>query len=148
MINKVILVGRITKDPELRFINGDVPLVRFILAVNRNFNNKSGEREADFINCTVWNKQAENLAKYITKGSMLGVEGSIRINVSENNNQKQFFTEVRCDSIQFLEPKKNNSDSEVSNNNSNFQKEDNYNQNTNENQDNKTLFIDDENVPF
>ncbi|WP_284928413.1 single-stranded DNA-binding protein [Candidatus Phytoplasma sp. AldY-WA1] len=138
MINKVILVGRITKDPELRFINGDVPLVRFVLAVNRNFNNKSGEREADFISCTVWNKQAENLAKYITKGSMLGVEGSIRINVSENNNQKQYFTEVRCDSIQFLEPKKNNS---------NFQKEDNYNQKNNENQDTR-LSDDDEDLPF
>ncbi|MGI3136061.1 MAG: single-stranded DNA-binding protein [Candidatus Phytoplasma vitis] len=138
MINKVILVGRITKDPELRFINGDVPLVKFILAVNRNFNNKSGEREADFINCTVWNKQAENLAKYITKGSMLGVEGSIRINISENNNQKQYFTEVKCDSIQFLEPKKNNS---------NFQKEDNYNQKNNENQDTK-LSDDDEDLPF
>ncbi len=138
MINKVILVGRITKDPELRFINGDVPLVRFVLAVNRNFNNKSGEREADFISCTVWNKQAENLAKYITKGSMLGVEGSIRISVSENNNQKQYFTEVRCDSIQFLEPKKNNS---------NFQKEDNYNQKNNENQDTR-LSDDDEDLPF
>jgi single-strand DNA-binding protein len=138
MINKVILVGRITKDPELRFINGDVPLVRFVLAVNRNFNNKSGEREADFISCTVWNKQAENLAKYITKGSMLGVEGSIRISVSENNNQKQYFTEVRCDSIQFLEPKKNNS---------NFQKEDNYNQKNNENQVTR-LSDDDEDLPF
>jgi len=138
MINKVILVGRITKDPELRFINGDVPLVRFVLAVNRNFNNKSGEREADFISCTVWNKQAENLAKYITKGSMLGVEGSIRINVSENNNQKQYFTEVKCDSIQFLEPKKNNS---------NFQKEDNYNQKNNENQVTR-LSDDDEDLPF
>ncbi|WAN63050.1 Single-stranded DNA-binding protein [Candidatus Phytoplasma rubi] len=138
MINKVILVGRITKDPELRFINGDVPLVRFVLAVNRNFNNKSGERETDFISCTVWNKQAENLVKYITKGSMLGIEGSIRINISENNNQKQYFTEVKCDSIQFLEPKKNNS---------NFQKEDNYNQKNNENQD-TSLFDDDEDLPF
>ncbi|WEK82590.1 MAG: single-stranded DNA-binding protein [Candidatus Phytoplasma pruni] len=75
MINKVILVGRITKDPEIYFVNGNIPLVRFILAVNRNFINKNGNSEADFISCVVWNKQAENLAKYVVKGSLIGVEG-------------------------------------------------------------------------
>ncbi|MDV3167908.1 MAG: single-stranded DNA-binding protein [Candidatus Phytoplasma stylosanthis] len=107
MINRVILVGRITKDPELRFINNDTPLVKFVLAVNRNYIGTSGQRETDFIRCSVWNKQAENLAKYISKGALLGIEGSIRVSTYESNNQKQFLTEINCDSVQFLESKKN-----------------------------------------
>ncbi|KXT29411.1 single-stranded DNA-binding family protein [Candidatus Phytoplasma oryzae] len=108
MINKVILVGRITKDPELRFVNGDIPLVRFSLAVDRNFSNSSGEKETDFIRCVVWRKQAENLVKYISKGALLGIEGSIRINSFENeHNQKQSITEITCSLVRFLESKKN-----------------------------------------
>ncbi|NWN45671.1 single-stranded DNA-binding protein [Candidatus Phytoplasma pruni] len=108
MINRAVLVGRITKDPELRFVNGDIPLVRFNLAVNRTFTNSEGVRETDFIRCVVWNKQAENLAKYITKGALIGVEGKIRTSVFDNGtDKKQFTTEIQCDSIQFLESRKN-----------------------------------------
>jgi single-strand DNA-binding protein len=108
MINRVILVGRITKDPELRFVNNDIPLVRFNLAINRNFTNNEGIRETDFIRCVVWNKQAENLAKFITKGALIGIEGKIRTSVFENNtDKKQFITEIQCDSIQFLDSRKN-----------------------------------------
>ncbi|MEC4558677.1 MAG: single-stranded DNA-binding protein ['Conium maculatum' witches'-broom phytoplasma] len=107
MINKVILVGRITKVPELNFINGNIPLVRFILAVNRNFVNDKGDKEADFIRCTVWNKQAENLFKFVTKGALIGVEGRIKVNSFDNGTEKkQFITEIQCQSIQYLEFKK------------------------------------------
>lgn len=109
MINKVILVGRITKDPELVFTNGDIPLVRFTLAVNRNFNSSTGTKETDFILCVAWRRQAENLAKYISKGSLLGVEGSIRVNsYDDESGQKKFITQVSCDFVQFLESKKDN----------------------------------------
>ncbi len=107
MINKVILVGRITKDPDLNFINGNIPLVRFILAVNRNFINDKGDKEADFIRCTVWNKQAENLFKFVTKGALIGVEGRIKVNtINKDQEEKKFITEVQCQSIQYLEFKK------------------------------------------
>ncbi|KOR75428.1 putative single-strand DNA-binding protein [Candidatus Phytoplasma pruni] len=118
MINKVVLVGRITKDPELRFVNGDIPLVRFNLAVNRPFTNSEGVRETDFIRCVVWNKQAENLAKYITKGALIGIEGKIKTSFFDNGtDKKQFTTEIQCDSIQFLESrKKKDNDSDYSQN--------------------------------
>ncbi|WBL31502.1 single-stranded DNA-binding protein [Candidatus Phytoplasma sacchari] len=108
MINKVILVGRITKEPELRFVNEDIPLVRFTLAVDRNFVNSLGNKETDFIRCVIWRKQAENLARYVSQGALLGVEGNIRVNSFENeNNQKQYITEISCISVYFLESKKN-----------------------------------------
>ncbi len=100
MINKVILVGRITKDPELNFINGNIPLVRFILAVNRNFINDKGDKEADFIRCTVWNKQAENLFKFVTKGILIGVEGRIKVNTI-NKDQEEKNLLQKCNANQF-----------------------------------------------
>ncbi|MBW9235412.1 single-stranded DNA-binding protein, partial [Leptospira santarosai] len=75
MINRVVLVGRLTKDPELRYTPSGVAVARFTLAVNRSFSNQSGEKEADFINCTVWRKPAENTANFLKKGSLAGVEG-------------------------------------------------------------------------
>lgn len=107
MINRVILVGRITKDPELRFVSVDIPMVRFSLAINRNFVNKDGNREVDFVNCIVWRKQAENLTKYISKGALLGVEGSVRTSSYDNEEGvKKYVTEILCDNIKFLESKK------------------------------------------
>ena len=78
MINRVVLVGRLTKDPELRYTSSNIPVSKFTLAVNRTFAGPSGEREADFIQCVVWRKQAENLAKFVRKGSLIGVEGRIQ----------------------------------------------------------------------
>ncbi|WP_323847581.1 MAG: single-stranded DNA-binding protein [Phytoplasma sp.] len=147
MINKVILVGRITKDPELNFINGDIPLVKFVLAVNRKFTNKAGIKETDFINCSVWNKNAENLAKFVVKGSLLGIEGSIRISSYENNNQKKFWTEIYCDNVQFLDSKKNNlkNDNEYSD----FQNQNETSKNINDNESNDQLVIGNEDdLPF
>ncbi|CAP18366.1 putative single-strand DNA-binding protein [Candidatus Phytoplasma mali] len=138
MINKVILVGRITKDPELRYVNLDIPTVKFSLAVGRNFTNKEGNKETDFISCVVWRKQAENLTKYITKGALLGIEGNIRTSSYDApDGTRRYVTEVYCDSIQFLEPKKSNNFSdnlEINNNKKNI---DIYN-----NED------DDDNLPF
>lgn len=106
MINRVVLVGRLTKDPELRYTPNGVPVSTFTLAVNRNFTNRQGEREADFINCVVWRKQAENVANYLRKGSLTGVEGRIQTRSYEGQDGRRVYvTEVVCDSVQFLEPR-------------------------------------------
>ena len=76
-MNKVVLIGRLTRDPELRYTSSNIPSARFSLAVDRPFTSQSGERETDFINIVVWRKQAENVKKYITKGSLVAVEGRI-----------------------------------------------------------------------
>ena len=111
-MNKVLLIGRITKDPELRRTPSDVPVVQFTLAVNRNYQNKSGERQADFITCIAWRAQAENLAKYIRKGGLLAVEGNIQTNsYDDQSGVRRFTTNVVCDQITFLENKKANTDS-------------------------------------
>lgn len=106
MINRVVLVGRLTKDPELRYTPSGVAMARFTLAVNRTFSNQQGEREADFINCTVWRKQAENVANFLKKGSLAGVEGRIQTGSYEGQDGKRVYTtDVVADSVQFLEPK-------------------------------------------
>ena len=106
MINRVVLVGRLTKDPDLRYTTSGVPVASFTLAVNRTYSNEQGERQADFINCVVWRKPAENTANYLRKGSLAGVEGRLETRSYDGNDGKKVFvTEVVCDSIQFLEPK-------------------------------------------
>ncbi|MCI2898675.1 single-stranded DNA-binding protein [Staphylococcus hominis] len=109
MINRVILVGRLTKDPEYRQTPSGVSVATFTLAVNRSFTNSQGEREADFINVVVFRKQAENVNKYLSKGSLAGVDGRIQSRSYENNEGRRVFvTEVVADNVQFLEPKNNN----------------------------------------
>ncbi|MGW9964700.1 single-stranded DNA-binding protein [Staphylococcus hominis] len=109
MINRVILVGRLTKDPEYRQTPSGVSVATFTLAVNRSFTNSQGEREADFINVVVFRKQAENVSKYLSKGSLAGVDGRIQSRNYENKEGRRVFvTEVVADSVQFLEPKNNN----------------------------------------
>ncbi|MGX0021464.1 single-strand DNA-binding protein [Staphylococcus hominis] len=109
MINRVILVGRLTKDPEYRQTPNGVSVATFTLAVNRSFTNSQGEREADFINVVVFRKQAENVNKYLSKGSLAGVDGRIQSRSYENNEGRRVFvTEVVADNVQFLEPKNNN----------------------------------------
>ena len=106
MINRVVLVGRLTKDPELRYTPNGVAVATFTLAVNRIFANQNGEREADFISCQVWRKTAENVANYLRKGSLIGIEGRIQTRNYENQEGKRvYITEVIADSVQFLEPK-------------------------------------------
>ena len=111
MINRVVLVGRLTKDPDLRYTPSGAAVARFTLAVSRTFSNAQGERETDFINCTVWRKQAENTANFLKKGSLAGVEGRIQTGSYEGQDGKRVYTtEVVADSVQFLEPKNANTD--------------------------------------
>lgn len=106
MINRVVLVGRLTRDPELRVSQSNIPVGTFNLAVNRPFTNQQGERGADFINCVVFRKQAENVSQYLSKGSLVGVDGRLQSRSYENKEGRTIYvTEVVCDSVQFLEPK-------------------------------------------
>ncbi|MBA2872887.1 single-strand DNA-binding protein [Anoxybacillus calidus] len=106
MINRVILVGRLTRDPELRYTPNGVAVATFTLAVNRTFTNQQGEREADFINCVVWRRPAENVANFLKKGSLAGVDGRLQTRSYEGQDGKRVYvTEVVADSVQFLEPK-------------------------------------------
>lgn len=106
MINRVVLVGRLTKDPELRYSPNGIASCRFQVAVNRTFQNQQGEREADFISCVAWRKQAENLANFQRKGNLIGLEGRIQTGSYEGQDGKRVFTtDVVADSIQFLEPR-------------------------------------------
>ncbi len=109
MINRVVLVGRLTKDPEFRTTQSGVDVATFTLAVNRTFTNAQGEREADFINVVVFRRQAENVNNYLFKGSLAGVDGRIQSRSYENQEGRRIFvTEVVADSVQFLEPKNSN----------------------------------------
>ncbi|EIE3865909.1 single-stranded DNA-binding protein [Staphylococcus pseudintermedius] len=109
MLNRVVLVGRLTKDPEFRTTPSGVSVATFTLAVNRNFKSKNGEQQADFINCIVFRKQAENVNNYLSKGNLAGVDGRLQSRSYENQEGRRVFvTEVVCDSVQFLEPKSNN----------------------------------------
>ncbi|WP_204981783.1 single-stranded DNA-binding protein [Mammaliicoccus sciuri] len=109
MINRVVLVGRLTKDPEYRVTPAGVKVANFTLAANRTFKNAKGEQEADFINCVVFRKPAENVNNYLKKGNLAGVEGRLQSRSYENNEGKRVYvTEVVCDSVQFLEPKGSN----------------------------------------
>lgn len=104
MINNVVLVGRLTKSPDLKYTASGQAVVSFTLAVNRNFTNQSGEREADFINCVIWRKAAENMANYAKKGSLLGITGRIQTRNYENQQgQRVYVTEVVADNFQLLE---------------------------------------------
>ena len=106
MMNKVMLIGRLTRDPDLRYTPSNIATVTFSIAVNRPFTNQNGVREADFINIIAWRKQAENVKKYITKGSLVAVEGRIQTrNYDDKDGKKVYVTEVVADNVQFLEPK-------------------------------------------
>jgi len=107
MINRVVLVGRLTKDPELKYTTNNIANLRFTVAVNRQFTDQqTGERKADFINCVAWRAQAENMAKFLKKGSLIGVEGRIETGSFQGQDgQMRYTTDVVADSVQFLEPK-------------------------------------------
>lgn len=112
-MNRSILVGRITKDLELRTTSNGIPTTTFTIAVNRPFSNQSGEREADFISIVAWRKQAENVCKYCSKGSLVGVDGRIQTrNYDAQDGTKRYVTEVVADSVTFLGAKSDRSNSE------------------------------------
>ncbi|HCG2292705.1 TPA: single-stranded DNA-binding protein [Staphylococcus aureus] len=151
MLNRVVLVGRLTKDPELRSTPNGVNVGTFTLAVNRTFTNAQGEREADFINIVVFKKQAENVEKHLSKGSLAGVDGRLKTRNYENKDgQRVYVTEVVADSVQFLEPKNNNQQP-----NNNYQQQNNsYNAPQNRQQNNPfanangPIDITDDDLPF
>ncbi len=157
MINNSTLVGRLVRDPELRFTQNGTAAASFTLAVNRNFTNQSGDREADFINCVIWRKPAEALANYAKKGSLIGVVGRIQTrNYDNQQGQKVYVTEVVCESFQLLE-KKDSSESQ-SNNSATNQESSSFNQNNQANNDFKRnsdsfggssqIDINDDDLPF
>lgn len=106
MINRSVLIGRMTKDVELRYTKKGEAVGTFSLAVNRPFKNTNGDREADFISCTIWRKSAENLEKFTHKGSLVGIEGRIQTRNYEGNDGKRVYvTEVVVDNFSLLESK-------------------------------------------
>ena len=111
-MNKVLLIGRLTRDPELRYTGSNTAVATFSLAVNRNFANQQGEREADFINIVVWRKQAENVKNYLQQGSQVAIDGRIQTrSYDDNNGQKRYVTEVVADNVEFLGSKNSSGNS-------------------------------------
>lgn len=106
MLNNVSLVGRLTKDVDLRYTPSNVAVATFTLAVNRTFKNENGDREADFINCVMWRQQAENLANWAKKGALIGITGRIQTRSYDNQQgQRVYVTEVVAEQFQLLESK-------------------------------------------
>ncbi|MEN1746496.1 single-stranded DNA-binding protein [Lactiplantibacillus plantarum] len=136
MINRSVLVGRLTRDPELRYTNGGAAVATFTIAVNRQFTNQSGEREADFISCVIWRKAAENLTNFTHKGSLIGIDGHIQTRNYENQQGTRIYvTEVVVDNFSLLESRAEsehhqsaNSNSHSSNNSDNRKYDNNQNQ--------------------
>ncbi|MEB8129695.1 single-stranded DNA-binding protein [Mammaliicoccus sciuri] len=150
MINKAVLVGRLVRDPEYRTTPSGVQVATFTLAVNRTFTNQQGEREADYINCVVFRKTAENVNQYLSKGKLAGVDGRLQSRSYDNKEgQKVFVTEVVCDSVQFLEPKDSQNGSNSYQNGTSYQKGNNYTQNNqNVQQGQNKAKYDQQNNPF
>lgn len=155
MINRVVLVGRLTKDPEMRVSQNNIAVTTFTLAVNRPFTSKNGNNEADFISCITFRKQAENVSQYLSKGSLAGIDGRLQTRNYENKEgQRVYVTEVVCESVQFLEPKKNNqNNNNQGNHNKNQQSKpvtasDNQNKESNPFSNNPIQDIPDDDLPF
>ena len=132
MINRVVLVGRLTRDPELRTTGSGISVATFTLAVDRQYTNAQGERGADFISCVIWRKAAENFCNFTSKGSLVGIDGRIQTRSYDNKDgQRVYVTEVVVDNFALLESRKDReargqNGSYTPNNNGNF-----GNQNTN-----------------
>lgn len=105
MINRVTLVGRLARDVEVKHTEAGVAVARFTVAVDRHFKNAEGERETDFIDCTMWQKHAENFANFTCKGSLVGILGEVRTRVYEKDGQKVYRTDINADTFALLEPK-------------------------------------------
>lgn len=166
MLNRVVLVGRLTRDPDLRYTANGVAVANFTVACDRPFTNQQGERETDFINCVTWRRQAENLANYMKKGSMIGVDGRVQTRRYENQEGRMVYvTEILAESIQFLESRSTSqsrqgepSGFQQNRNQNQFQPNQNQNQNQsqNQNQDQENPFsssgdpidISDDDLPF
>lgn len=112
MLNRVVLIGRLTKDPELRYTQNGVAVTSFTLAVDRTFKNAQGERDTDFIPCVTFRQLAELCANYLGKGKMAAVDGRIQVRTYEGQDgQRRWVTEVIAENVRFLSPKDSNSNS-------------------------------------
>lgn len=135
-MNRTVLVGRLTKDPDLRYTSSGVAVASFLLAVNRSFKNQSGEREADFINCIIWRKAAENFANFTHKGSLVGVDGRIQTRNYENKEgNRVYVTEIIVENFDLLESKSSNQNSQSG-------------QQNNQHSNNDPIDIQDDDLPF
>ena len=120
MLNKIVLIGRLTRDPELRYTPNGTAVCNFSLAVERNYTNRQGEREVDFIDIVVWRKQAEHCANHLGKGRLVAVEGRLQIRSYENDEgQRRRVAEVVANNVQFLDWPGNSNN----NNNNNSQQQ-------------------------
>lgn len=158
MINRSVLVGRLTRDVDLRYTANGTAVATFTVAVNRQFTNANGEREADFINCVIWRKAAENFSNFTHKGSLVGIDGRIQTRNYENQQgQRVYVTEVVVENFALLEPKSANNNhpsqnNNIPNNNSNGQAQPAAN-NTATNEDpfadnTQSIDISDDDLPF
>ncbi|WP_125588505.1 single-stranded DNA-binding protein [Companilactobacillus jidongensis] len=134
MINRVVLVGRLTRDPELRYTSSGAAVASFTVAVNRQFTNAQGEREADFINCVIWRKAAENFSNFTNKGSLVGIDGRLQSRSYENQQgQRVYVTEVVVDNFSLLESRAESEKRSSGSSNSNFGGNSNSGNNSNSN---------------
>ena len=141
MLNNVSLVGRMTRDAELRYTASNQAVATFTLAVNRNFKSQNGEREADFINCVIWRQQAENLANWAKKGALVGITGRIQTRNYENQQgQRVYVTEVVADGFQLLESQKERGNQPQANSRPDFGRNESMNANP--------MDISDDDLPF
>ena len=108
ILNRIVLIGRLTKDPELRMTNSGTPVCNFTLAVERNYTNRDGDKDVDFINIVTWRGLAENCAKHLGKGRLVGVDGSLNIRKSESDGRTYINPEVNADNVRFLDFAKDN----------------------------------------
>ena len=131
MINRVVLVGRLTRDPELRYTANGAAVASFTVAVNRQFTNSNGDRDADFINCAVWRKAAENFVNFTNKGSLVGIDGRIQTSSYDNQQgQRVYRTDVIVENFSLLESKAEN-ERRNGNGFNNQKPQSNYNQGSN-----------------
>lgn len=114
MLNRIHLIGRLTRDPELRYVSNGHPMAQFTLAVDRDFRNAAGEREADFVNCVAWRKLAEQVGQYCTRGRLVAVEGRLQVRSYETQEgSRRRVTEVIGDRVWFLDSPKTDGDQSV-----------------------------------
>jgi single-strand DNA-binding protein len=134
LLNRIVLIGRLTRDPELRYTSNGTPVCNFTLAVERNYTNRNGDRDVDFINIVTWRGLAENCARHLGKGRLVGVDGSLQIRKSENNNRTYINPEVNADNVRFLDFGNNNGSR--NNNQGQYQNNSNKQQNNSNQQNN------------
>lgn len=158
MINRAVLTGRLTKDPELRTTQSGLSVASFNLAVDRPFKDNNGNYGADFISCVIWRKAAENFCNFTSKGSLVGIDGRIQTrNYDDNDGKKVYVTEIVVDNFALLESKKdrqNNNAGNNTSNNGNYSKNNsngaNYDNNSQDpfNGSGDTIDITDDDLPF